>query len=251
MLLNSFLSDVNPDNLDLLIPGGGPGIFDGCTKQFGVDKSVFGQQYGGVTSEDACSGLPEVLQEGCKWRFESWGDNPTLKSTPKRVQCPKSIVERSGCIRSDEAQQTPYDGQMDGGSGYKGGSNGGGGAPNPNDPNANGGKPKPNPNTGNNGGGGGGGNGGGGNGGGGNGQGGYALGPNNGGGGNGGGGGGGGGGGNGGHGGGGAYGNPGGQQGGGGGGNAGGGGNNGGGNGDGQGTGTPKKHCRNFKTPKN
>ncbi|KAJ1562246.1 hypothetical protein HK096_000605, partial [Nowakowskiella sp. JEL0078] len=72
--------DLGYNQFDLEIPGGGLGVYDGCSKQFDVDASTWGQRYGGVTDVTGCSVLPASLQPGCQWRF-GWfkgADNPTM-----------------------------------------------------------------------------------------------------------------------------------------------------------------------------
>lgn len=66
------------------IPGGNTTIYDGCTKQYGVDQKVFGENHVGVTSSKACDNLPEGLREPCKWRFEWFQDAqyPTCVQNP-------------------------------------------------------------------------------------------------------------------------------------------------------------------------
>lgn len=73
-------SDVGSLQFDIAIPGGGVGIFDACTKQFG--SSPPGARYGGVSSAQECGALPAALQPGCRWRFEWFmgADNPTFMS---------------------------------------------------------------------------------------------------------------------------------------------------------------------------
>ncbi|OHW99409.1 cellulase-like protein [Colletotrichum incanum] len=84
-----------------MMPGGGLGIFDGCTSEFGFQFP--GTRYGGVSSRSECSALPSKLQGGCYWRFDWFmnADNPNLSFT--QVQCPAELVARSGCRRSDDA----------------------------------------------------------------------------------------------------------------------------------------------------
>lgn len=92
--------DLGSNHFDLLMPGGGVGIFDGCTPQFG---GLAGAQYGGISSVSQCDSFPTFLQDGCKWRF-NWfenADNPAL--TFERVQCPSALTDISGCKRNDDA----------------------------------------------------------------------------------------------------------------------------------------------------
>ena len=94
------------NQFDLLIPGGGVGDFDACTRQWGT--SDLGARYGGFML--ACNGdknctkqrcekvfanRPDLMQ-GCNW-FLGWfngADNPSF--TFKQIACPKQITERSG-----------------------------------------------------------------------------------------------------------------------------------------------------------
>ncbi|KAI8802071.1 glycosyl hydrolase family 45-domain-containing protein [Cladochytrium replicatum] len=91
--------DLSDNHFDLQMPGGGLGIFDGCSKQFGVDASTWGARYGGVSKVEECDKLPPVLQTGCRWRFEWFlnADNPTIEFV--QVVCPKYLVAQSGCRR--------------------------------------------------------------------------------------------------------------------------------------------------------
>ncbi|TIC91564.1 Endoglucanase-5 [Colletotrichum higginsianum] len=93
--------DLGSNHFDIMMPGGGLGIFDGCTSEFGFQFP--GARYGGVSSRSECSFLPAKLQNGCQWRFDWFmnADNPSLSFT--QVQCPSELVARSGCRRSDDA----------------------------------------------------------------------------------------------------------------------------------------------------
>lgn len=77
-------TDVGSVQADIAVPGGGVGLFDACTKQFG---STPGARYGGVSSASECSALPAALQSGCRWRFEWFegADNPSFVS--REVSC--------------------------------------------------------------------------------------------------------------------------------------------------------------------
>ncbi|KAJ8922215.1 hypothetical protein NQ315_004152 [Exocentrus adspersus] len=89
--------DLGSNQFDLAIPGGGLGIFtDGCTAEFG-SVSGWGEQYGGVSSAEQCSGLPSALQSGCKFRFE-WmqgASNPSVSF--EQVSCPGDLSGATGC----------------------------------------------------------------------------------------------------------------------------------------------------------
>ncbi|ORX79922.1 hypothetical protein BCR32DRAFT_294130 [Anaeromyces robustus] len=91
--------DLGNNHFDIQMPGGGLGLFDGCSPQFGVDASKWGNKYGGLTSESQCSLLPKVLQPGCHWRY-GWfedADNPAMEF--EEVQCPQELVDITGCAR--------------------------------------------------------------------------------------------------------------------------------------------------------
>lgn len=97
---------VAADQLDLLIPGGGVGAYNACSKQWGT--SDLGQQYGGFLA--GCNGDKSCVQNkcntvfagkaellaGCNW-FLGWyngADNPNL--VYKQIACPAAITQRSG-----------------------------------------------------------------------------------------------------------------------------------------------------------
>lgn len=92
--------DLGSNHFDLNIPGGGVGIFDGCSPQFG---GLGGQRYGGVSSRSECDSFPEALKPGCYWRFDWFknADNPNF--TFRQVQCPAELVARTGCRRNDDS----------------------------------------------------------------------------------------------------------------------------------------------------
>ena len=82
---------------DILMPGGGVGIFNGCKPQWGAPDQGWGQQYGGVGSRDECNQLPQQLQAGCQWRFDWFmgADNPAVDY--QQVACPAQILAVSNC----------------------------------------------------------------------------------------------------------------------------------------------------------
>ncbi|CAJ2509379.1 Uu.00g144050.m01.CDS01 [Anthostomella pinea] len=94
--------DLGSNQFDILMPGGGVGLFDGCKSEFGT--SLPGEQYGGVSSRSDCtsSSMPAELQAGCEWRFDWFegADNPGV--TFSQVECPAAITAISGCTRSDD-----------------------------------------------------------------------------------------------------------------------------------------------------
>ncbi|KAF2272933.1 endoglucanase 1 precursor [Westerdykella ornata] len=95
--------DVKTTNrFSLAIPGGNTTRFDGCTKQYNVNQTVFGNPNSGVGSLDACNNLPEKLQAGCRWRFDWFQDAQYPSANFKRVVCPSELTDRTKCVRKDE-----------------------------------------------------------------------------------------------------------------------------------------------------
>lgn len=103
---------------DLLVPGGGVGLYDACTAQWGIQASnqqeryeQLGEQYGGflgrcgkmyssLAQRQQCVlsmcenafGESEELMRGCRW-FTGWygaANNPTFKW--KQVACPAALT---------------------------------------------------------------------------------------------------------------------------------------------------------------
>ena len=95
--------DLGSNQFDLAMPGGGVGIFNGCTAEWGAPSSGWGAQYGGVSSSSACSSFPSALQPGCDWRFDWFmgADNPQVSF--EQVQCPAELTAKTGCTRSDDS----------------------------------------------------------------------------------------------------------------------------------------------------
>jgi oxalate decarboxylase/phosphoglucose isomerase-like protein (cupin superfamily) len=91
--------DLGVDHFDIQIPGGGVGIFNGCSSQWGAPSNGWGDRYGGVRSINECNQLPGQLQNGCRFRFEWFqgADNPAM--TFQAVQCPSELTNISGCKR--------------------------------------------------------------------------------------------------------------------------------------------------------
>ncbi|GAB0132900.1 hypothetical protein EsDP_00001321 [Epichloe bromicola] len=90
------------NQFDLMIPGGGVGLFDGCSKQFGTPLP--GARYGGVSSRDQCNRMPAKLKAGCFFRFDWFknADNPTFNF--KQIKCPRRLTAISGCVRRDDGK---------------------------------------------------------------------------------------------------------------------------------------------------
>ncbi|KAI2631277.1 glycoside hydrolase family 45 protein [Xylaria nigripes] len=95
--------DLGSNQFDILMPGGGEGLFDGCTPEFG--QALPGAQYGGVSSREECdsAAMPESLRAGCYWRFDWFmnADNPNVNYN--QVACPAEILAISNCKRNDDA----------------------------------------------------------------------------------------------------------------------------------------------------
>jgi hypothetical protein len=112
--------DVAGGQFDILTPGGGVGLFDACSYQWGVQTQELGATYGGFMTFcqqqggdheqvkqcvlGRCAavfddpGLAE-LAAGCEW-YVNWyeaADNPNLKY--QEVACPPAIVAISGIDR--------------------------------------------------------------------------------------------------------------------------------------------------------
>lgn len=84
------------------MPGGGFGIFNGCTTELGTPSTGWGAQYGGISSRSQCDAFPEKLKAGCYWRFDWFqnADNPDI--TFKQVACPAALTAKSGCVREND-----------------------------------------------------------------------------------------------------------------------------------------------------
>lgn len=118
--------DVNNEQFDIMIPGGGVGAFDACTYQWGVSTDQLGAQYGGFLTScqrqhgwnadhatykscvrakcsEVFGGPNSQLSElyaGCIF-FVDWfevADNPSL--TYRQVTCPSDLVAVSGMSRT-------------------------------------------------------------------------------------------------------------------------------------------------------
>jgi len=111
--------DVEEGQFDIMVPGGGPGMFDSFADQIGVPKNQLGEGFGGFLTTcqreiNDYNKLAEVYQDcvrkkcnavfskpehkdllrGCLW-FTDWfmaADNPTFIS--KEVPCPKYFTDK-------------------------------------------------------------------------------------------------------------------------------------------------------------
>lgn len=96
--------DITTTNrFSIAIPGGNQTREDGCTRQYNLDQSVFGQMGTGIGSKGDCDRLPQDIRDACRWRFDWYKDAAFPAAKFKRVTCPKELTERTQCIRNDEA----------------------------------------------------------------------------------------------------------------------------------------------------
>jgi len=100
--------DVNGNQFDILIPGGGVGTFNACSEQWDVANNELGAQYGGLLT--TCSNSASCLRDRCNDLFSGKGDlldgclfladwmgaadNPNFKYA--EVACPAAITQVSG-----------------------------------------------------------------------------------------------------------------------------------------------------------
>ncbi|KAK4101611.1 glycoside hydrolase family 45 protein [Parathielavia hyrcaniae] len=92
-------ADLGNNHFDIAMPGGGVGIFNACTNQYGAPPNGWGDRYGGIHTKSECASFPEKLKAGCNWRFDWFqgADNPDV--TFRQVTCPSEITSKSGCGR--------------------------------------------------------------------------------------------------------------------------------------------------------
>ena len=113
--------DVGGGQFDILTPGGGVGLFDACSYQWGVETAELGAVYGGFMTKcqeqfggdhakqkecvlGRCAAVfdepgMEGLAKGCEW-YVNWyqaADNPNLRY--QEVACPAALVAVSGIDR--------------------------------------------------------------------------------------------------------------------------------------------------------
>jgi len=110
VMISNIGGDVQGNQLDFLVPGGGVGAFDAFSSQINVSKSALGAQYGGLVS-DGCQGNPSCLKQKCDAVFSGSGRKEWLKAgcyfyadwmgavdNPKynavSVTCPQALVDR-------------------------------------------------------------------------------------------------------------------------------------------------------------
>jgi hypothetical protein len=113
--------DVSQGQFDLMIPGGGVGMFNACSSQWGVSGAELGDQYGGLLAtcrrslnyggslqqtqgclRDKCNGLFTdarglgAMRAGCLF-YADWmmaADNPNM--VYREVACPAALTQKSG-----------------------------------------------------------------------------------------------------------------------------------------------------------
>ncbi|KAJ2902827.1 putative endoglucanase type K [Zalerion maritima] len=92
--------DLGNNHFNIAMPGGGVGMFNACTTQYGAPPHGWGQQYGGISSRTECEGFPEALKDGCYWRFDWFvgADNPDVSF--KQVACPAAITAKSKTVET-------------------------------------------------------------------------------------------------------------------------------------------------------
>ncbi len=98
---------VQSTQFDLLIPGGGVGALNGCSKQWGSGTDL-GAQYGGYLTE--CNGDASCVQQkcqavfgnrpqlltGCMWFLDWFGGSNNPDFTYQRIACPSALTQASG-----------------------------------------------------------------------------------------------------------------------------------------------------------
>ena len=85
------------------------GEFDCCLQGYpGKTKQDFqcDKQYGGCERIEDCDRMPQELQAGCRWRFETIGDNPKLKF--RRVKCPEKLIAKSEFRSNDDSSHPEF-----------------------------------------------------------------------------------------------------------------------------------------------
>ncbi|XP_057669826.1 endoglucanase-like [Diorhabda carinulata] len=90
-------SDLYSNQFDLQIPGGGVGLYNGCSRQWNAPEDGWGDRYGGVHTLEECNQLPQQLQEGCRWRFEFMEGVPNPNVTFYEVKCPLELIAITNC----------------------------------------------------------------------------------------------------------------------------------------------------------
>lgn len=90
--------DLQSNHFDIAIPGGGEGLFQGCTKQYSNFSG--GSRYGGVSSAKECHLLPKKLVQGCLWRFDWFMNTNNPRILFQEVVCPEILTNITKCKRT-------------------------------------------------------------------------------------------------------------------------------------------------------
>jgi hypothetical protein len=115
IVMASNIGGIEQGQFDLLIPGGGVGLLNGCSGQWGVSNDQLGAQYGGFLTECAqqnpenhegakncvrsrCENIFQSkgfdeLYDGCMW-FVDWfeiADNPDFRY--EEIACPQELTD--------------------------------------------------------------------------------------------------------------------------------------------------------------
>ena len=109
VMISNIGGDVQGNQLDFLVPGGGVGQFDSFSSQIGVSSSALGERYGGLLSA-GCQGNPtclkgkcdqvfggsgkEWLKAGCYFYAEWMGAIGNPQYNAKSVTCPSALTDR-------------------------------------------------------------------------------------------------------------------------------------------------------------
>ncbi|KAF1951079.1 barwin-like endoglucanase [Byssothecium circinans] len=97
--------DIKTTNrFSLAVPGGNTTSHDACSRQYGVDQSVFGNNNTGVNRKEDCDRLPSNLKSACQWRFDWFKDASFPTAKFKRVACPTDLTNKTQCIRDDDLE---------------------------------------------------------------------------------------------------------------------------------------------------
>lgn len=123
--------DVYIKQVDLVMAGGGFGIYNACANGksckacvYDAEASQFGDQYSGITDPSQCNQLPEFptldtvknpnnnLQKLCEYNFTTKvknidGKNPTIEKIGQ-VKCPEELTDITGLKPKDIAQPDSY-----------------------------------------------------------------------------------------------------------------------------------------------
>ncbi|KAL8905773.1 MAG: hypothetical protein Q9171_006542 [Xanthocarpia ochracea] len=92
--------DVSGAQFDLAIPGGGFGLFDGCSREWKATSDVWGAQYGG-SNTNTCSNFPAALQKGCGFRWD-WMGGVSNPNYPNPAGGENDVVDLGASLAVEE-----------------------------------------------------------------------------------------------------------------------------------------------------